>query len=156
MPAVDWMAAASLGISPEKLDVRFTQTKPPVSWIGARYDPVTKQAKEDVIDFAALTEPTVFFVGSAREAAAEYPKNSNVAAMLALATAGLDGTKVELVADPTPPKRNVSSVSFKGPIGTLSVEVEGAQSANPRTGAVVPLTVLRAIQVRLGAVVLGA
>ena len=86
MPAVDWMGSASLGVPAEDITVRFTQTKPPKSWIGARYDPETKMALSDVIDFARLTEKTTFFCGSAREAAAEYPKNSNIAAMLALAT----------------------------------------------------------------------
>ena len=41
-------------------------------------------------------------------------------------------------------------------VSRLEVEVEGVQSSNPRTGAVVPLTVLRAIKVRLASVVLGA
>jgi hypothetical protein len=32
MPSVDWMAAASLGVDPADVHVRFTQTKPPQSW----------------------------------------------------------------------------------------------------------------------------
>ena len=197
MPAVDWMASASLGVAPEELDVTFVQTKPPNSWIGARYSSASRllllllpaaaanpdlhagsgDPEPDVIDFGSLDEPATFFEGSAREAATQYPKNSNIAAMLALATAGLDATKVKLVAggftscacsfygffrqmlviaDPTPPIRNLARVSFCGPVGKLDVEVEGAQSANPRTGAVVPLTVLKAIKNSIGGLVLGA
>lgn len=156
MPAVDWMASASMGVAADDLDVTCTQTKPPASWIGARYDRTTGDPAPDVIDFSSLQKPTVFFEGTAREAASNYPKNSNICAMLALATAGLDNTLVRLVADPTPPKRNLVSVAFRSPIGKLDVEVEGMQSANPRTGAVVPLTVLRAIKMRVAAVALGA
>lgn len=156
MPAVDWMASASMGVPVAELDVTCTQTKPPASWIGARYDRITGELAPDVLDFSTLEEPTVFFEGTARDAASNYPKNSNIAAMLALATAGLDNTRVRLVADPTPPKRNLVSVAFRSPIGKLDVEVEGMQSANPRTGAVVPLTVLRAIKMRVAGIVLGA
>lgn len=156
MPAIDWMASASMGVPVTELDVTCTQTKPPASWMGARYDSSSGGQVADVMDFSSLTEPTAFFEGTAREAASNYPKNSNIAAMLALATAGLDNTRVRLVADPTPPKRNLVSVAFRSPIGKLDVEVEGMQSANPRTGAVVPLTVLRAIKMRVAGIVLGA
>jgi aspartate dehydrogenase len=141
MPAVDWMASASMGVPSEQLDVTCTQTKPPKSWIGARYDSNTGEPAPDVMDFASIEEPVTFFEGTAREAASNYPKNSNIAAMLALATAGLDGTKVKLVADPADPPRNYVGVAFSGPIGRLDVEVEGKQSANPRTGKLL-LTIL--------------
>lgn len=156
MPAVDWMASASMGVPVGELDVTCTQTKPPASWVGARYNRNTGDPAPDVIDFDSLQEPTTFFEGSAREAASNYPKNSNICALLALATAGLDNTRVRLVADPTPPKRNLVSVAFRSPIGKLDVQVEGLQSANPRTGAVVPLTVLRAIKMRVAGIALGA
>ena len=73
MPAVDWMGSASLGIPPEDLDVKFRQTKPPNSWVGARYDAATGEPTDDVMDFEGLEEPAVFFEGTAREAASSYP-----------------------------------------------------------------------------------
>ena len=37
-------------------------------------------------------------------------------------------------------------VEFVGKVGRMKVEVEGKQSANPRTGAMVPFSVLKAIK----------
>ena len=80
MPAVDWMGSASLGIPPEELHVKFRQTKPPNSWVGARYDAATGEPTDDVMDFEGLEEPAVFFEGTAREAASSYPVRAHIQA----------------------------------------------------------------------------
>lgn len=93
--------------------------------------------------------------GSAREAAALYPKNANVAAMLGLATAGLDETVVKLMADPAA-AGNLVSLSFAGAAGKLSVQVEAAPSpSNPRTSYVVSLSVIKAVRKLCCATVVG-
>eukprot|EP01047_Picozoa_sp_COSAG01_P010046 COSAG01_NODE_421_length_17271_cov_524.391218_20_plen_102_part_00 len=93
--------------------------------------------------------------GSAREAAALYPKNANVAAMLGLATAGLDETVVKLMADPAA-AGNLVSLSFEGAAGKLSVQVEAAPSpSNPRTSYVVSLSVIKAVRKLCCATVVG-
>lgn len=144
MGALDWMGS-SAGVTAGQR-VTATQTKPPESWIGAHYEPGTTNQLDDVVDFAALEEATVFFEGSARDAAASYPKNSNVLAMLALTTAGLDETHVQLVADPIDRSMR-SHVSYEGSAGAIEVRVAGKKSpTNPRTSQVVPLSVIKALR----------
>jgi aspartate dehydrogenase len=143
MPAVDWMSSSAL--EPGSV-VTATQTKPPNSWIGARYEPGTTTSLPDVINFAALSEKTTFFTGTAREAASFYPKNSNVLAMLALSTAGLDKTQVELVADPINTSMR-QTIRYEGSAGAVTTNVVGRQCpSNPRTSQVVPLSVIKALR----------
>jgi aspartate dehydrogenase len=135
LPAVDWMHAAALGGT---TSVSITQTKPVTSWAGT--------PAEDLIDLRRVLEPACFFTGSAREAAGRFAKSSNITAMLALATAGLDGTEVRLVADPTRTAMH-TRVTFEGPAGSVRVEWEGVPSErNPSTSADVPLSVIKAIR----------
>jgi aspartate dehydrogenase len=135
LPAVDWMQAAALGGT---TSVSITQTKPVTSWVGT--------PAEELIDFGCISGPTCFFSGSAREAAGRFAKSSNITAMLALATAGLDGTEVRLVANPTRTTMH-TRVAFEGPVGRVRVEWEGVPSdRNPSTSADVPLSVIKAIR----------
>lgn len=135
MPAVDWMGAAAIAGCDS---VTVTQTKPPKAWLGT--------PGEEVCDLMALKEPSILFEGPAREAAALYPKNANVSAMLGIATAGLDDTVVKLVADPTA-SGNLVILEFNGPAGCIKVEVQAAPSpTNPRTSMVVALSVIKALK----------
>ena len=143
MPGIDWMSASAL--EPGSM-VTAVQTKPPESWVGARCEPGTTDALPDVVDFETLTEPTVFFEGSARDAAAYYPKNSNVLAMLALSTAGLDHVTCKLVADPVDRSMR-QNISYAGSAGKITLDVYGKKSpTNPRTSQVVPLSVIKALR----------
>ena len=146
MPAVDWMGSAALE---DCAEVRVTQIKPPRAWLGT-------PAEDDHPDLLRLgTDPRVVFEGSSRDAASVFPKNANVAAMLALATAGLDKTRASLVADPTATGNRVE-LSFRGTAGKLKVEVEAAPSrTNPRTSAIVALSVVKAIRKLCCPVVVG-
>ena len=154
MPGIDWMSSSTLEPS-SSVSVTAVQTKPPNSWIGARYEPGTTISLPDVIDFNALTEPAIFFEGSAREAAAFYPKNSNVLAMLALSTAGLDATQVQLVADPINTTMR-QEIQYEGSAGKIALKVCGKQSPlNPKTSQVVPLSVIKALRNMTSPVSLG-
>jgi aspartate dehydrogenase len=66
--------------------------KPPRAWKGT--------PAENLLDLDTLTSAHVFFQGSAREAASQFPANANVAAISALAGIGFERTSVALVADP--------------------------------------------------------
>jgi aspartate dehydrogenase len=119
------------------LVVTYRGTKPPAAWKGT--------PAEDILDLDALSEPTVFFSGSARAAARSYPKNANVAATLALAGAGLDATRVELVADPTA-KGNRHTYEVRSPLCQYSMEIENAASGgNVKTSVATVYSVLREI-----------
>jgi aspartate dehydrogenase len=124
--------------------VSYTGTKPPAAWRGS--------AAESVLELDRLEVAQAFFTGSAREAALAYPKNANVAATLALAGAGLDATRVRLVADPAA-TGNRHAYSVTSPLGDFTIEIENRPSPdNPRTSAATVLSVMRCIRNRLGPV----
>lgn len=105
--------------------VTYTSRKPPASWTGT--------PAENTVDLAALKEAVVFYEGSARQASADYPKNANTAATIALAGAGFDDTRVLLIADPDV-TANVHQIEVASSVATVSIRVEGKPSrANPKT-----------------------
>jgi len=114
--------------------------KPPLAW---RDTPA-----EALLDLASIKTPTVFFSGSARDAARLYPKNANVAATLALCTLGMDATQVELVADPTI-QGNVHEIEACGAAGEMCLQLNNTASKdNPKTSMVTPYSVMRSIMSR--------
>ena len=144
LPAVDWMAAAALSGT---CSAAITQGKPVASWRGT--------PAAEMIDLDGLNQPACFFEGTAREAASRFPKSSNITAMLGLATAGLDNTKVKLVADPTRSEMH-TIIDFKSRVGNLRVEWNGVPSeTNPKTSADVPFTVIKALRNLTGVVCYG-
>lgn len=90
----------------ELQSVTYTSVKAPDAWFGT--------PGEALIGTMAMRERTVFFEGSARDAATQYPKNANVSATVAFAGIGLDRTRVKLAAEP----------AIAGPLGII--EAEGA------------------------------
>jgi aspartate dehydrogenase len=136
---VDALAAARLsGLE----SVVYTGRKPPLAWRGT--------PAERLVALDSLREATVFFEGSARKAAEDYPFNANVAAALALAGIGLDATKVRLVADPAI-KRNVHEFAVSAGCGDFSVRLEGRPSpANPKTSLMAGYSVARELLNRTG------
>jgi aspartate dehydrogenase len=106
--------------------VRYDSIKPPLAWRGTR--------AETIVDLDAIGEERVFFEGTAREAARDYPKNANVAAAVSFAGIGLDRTRVRLVAS-----RRVADplgvIEAEGEFGTFRFEVLAKASANPKSSA---------------------
>jgi len=129
---IDALAAARLS----GLDsVVYTGRKPPKAWKGT--------PAETLLALDALAEPAVFFEGSARKAAADYPFNANVAATLAIAGIGLDNTQVRLVADPGI-LRNVHEFTVSSACGDFTMKLEGRPSpANPKTSLMAGYSVAR-------------
>lgn len=90
--------------------------------------------------------PVVAFDGTARQAAARFPASANVAATLGLATLGLDETRVTVVGDPRAERvRHV--IRAAGAAGDYEVWIENHPSdRNPRTSAITPYAVVRALE----------
>jgi aspartate dehydrogenase len=88
---------------------------------------------------------TTVFDGSARDAAARFPKSVNVAATLALALDDWDLVRVRIVADPgTPYTRHV--IHAAGAAGSYRFDISNVPSEhNPATSAVVPYAALQAV-----------
>lgn len=115
--------------------VVYEGRKNPRSWAGSK--------AEELCDLYNLIEATVFFKGSAREAANLFPANANVAATLALAGIGLDDTEVQLVADPKVTK-NQHSIYANGKFGEMTVKMAGVPlEDNPKTSTLAALSVAR-------------
>lgn len=142
--AVDALSAMRLA----GLDkVVYRGIKPPGAWLGS--------AAEAMCDLSKVARRTVFFTGTAREAAATFPKNANVAAIVGMAGTGLDDTRAELIADPTA-RQNCHEVEAEGLTGAFSLRIAGNPSPeNPRTSALTAYSILNATLTRTAAVVFG-
>ena len=120
-----------------RVDVTYRGIKPPRAWKGS--------PAETVVDLDRLAEPATFFSGTGRQAALTYPKNANVVAALALAGAGFDDMRVELVADPAAAS-NQHTYSVASPVCSYSMAIEAQGSAgNARTSVTTVLSILQEI-----------
>src|SRR5438874_698912 len=119
--------------------VRMTTRKPPRGLAGAPY----LVAHGIIVE--GLREPKRVFSGSAREAAAGFPANDNVAAGLSLAGIGPDRTVVEIWADPGV-DRNCHRIEVESDSARFSLTIENIPSENPKTGRITALSVLAALR----------
>lgn len=130
---IDGIAAAKEG-GLEK--VTYKGCKSPNSWRGSY--------AETLIDLDHVKEATVFYKGTAREAALNFPANANVAATIALAGIGMDETQVELTVDPDI-KQNKHTIVAEGRFGQMTIEMIGVPlESNPKTSTLAALSVIRA------------
>jgi aspartate dehydrogenase len=117
------LAARTAGLR----SVSYTSLKGPNAW--------KRTPAQELLGENAKTERVIFFSGSARQAALQYPQNANVGATIALASLGLDRTHVALGSDP----------NVEGPLGIIEAQGEFgrfkfeslalASSTNPKTSA---------------------
>ena len=137
---LDAVVAAAEG---EISSVVMTTRKPPAGLKGAPYL-VTNGISVD-----GLNEAKRVFSGSARDAAAGFPANVNVAAALSLAGIGPDRTRIDIWADPAV-TRNCHEIEVEADSARFKVSIENVPSDNPKTGRIVALSVLAALR-KLGA-----
>jgi aspartate dehydrogenase len=137
---LDAVVAAAEG---DITSVCMTTRKPPGGLKGAPY------LEQHGISVDGLTEAKRVFSGSAREAAAGFPANVNVAAALSLAGIGPDRTRIDIWADPAV-TRNCHDIEVEADSARLRMSIENVPSENPKTGRIVALSVLAALR-KLGA-----
>jgi aspartate dehydrogenase len=119
--------------------VTMITRKPPSGLEGAPY------LVERGISLKELKAPMKIFDGSAREGARGFPANVNVAAALSLAGIGADKTRLEIWADPAL-SRNTHRIEVDADTARFSMMIEGTPSENPRTGRIVPLSVIATLR----------
>jgi len=119
--------------------VRMITRKPPRGLAGAPY------LVANGISVEGLNEAKRVFVGTAREGAAGFPANVNVAAALSLAGIGADRTMMEIWADPAI-ERNCHSIEVDSDSARFTLAIENIPSENPRTGRITALSVLAALR----------
>jgi aspartate dehydrogenase len=131
-----WARAAAEGTIHS---VTMITRKPPSGLEGAPYLVARGMSLKD------LKAPMKIFDGSAREGARGFPANVNVAAALSLAGIGPDKTRLEIWADPAL-TRNTHRIEVDADTARFSMAIEGIPSENPRTGRIVPLSVIAALR----------
>ncbi len=121
-------------------ELRIVTRKHPRSLAGAPY------IVANAIDLDAIRTPTRIFEGSAREGAAGFPANVNVAAALGLAGIGPDATRLEIWADPAM-TTNRHTVVMRADTASVEMTIDNVPSEeNPRTGRIVAASMLAALR----------
>jgi len=115
--------------------VKMVTRKPVRGLLGAPY------LNERSIDIERISEPLRIFCGTAREAAAGFPENLNVAVALSLAGIGPDRTSLEIWADPSL-DRNTHHIEVKSDTAGFTMSIENIPSENPKTGRITALSVI--------------
>jgi aspartate dehydrogenase len=133
---LDAVAAAGEG---QIHSVHMTTRKPPRGLAGAPY------LKENAISVEGLKTAKRVFSGTAREAAAGFPANVNVAAALSLAGIGPDRTTIEIWADPEV-TRNCHTIEVDADSARFTLSIENVPSENPKTGRITALSALAALR----------
>lgn len=129
-----------------ELRLRYQSRKPPGAW--------SAELRALGHDPATLDRPLNLFSGTAREAAAAYPQNLNVAAALALAGPGFEATAVEVVCDPAA-TGNEHVVISESEFGSMELTIRNRPSpSNPKSSWIVGQSLLAAIDQHFSPVVM--
>jgi len=126
--------------------VCYRARKPALAWSGT--------PAEERLDLAALNQAECFYQGSAREAALLYPKNSNVAATVAIAGLGFDKTRVELIADPALTE-NCHEIIADANAGSFQIQLSGYPLPDsPKTSALAAYSVVKCVSDQVATVII--
>lgn len=118
-------------------EVTYTSTKPPSAWDGTPGEALIRQhSPNDVVKI---------FDGAASMAALQYPRNANVAAAVALAGVGFEGTRVRLVSDPNC-LENVGEIEARTPSSVMQLRLSGRSfEDNPKSSQVTVASIVAAL-----------
>ena len=121
-------------------EVMITTRKGPKSIKGVPY------FEENGIDVDAITEDTVVFDGTAKEAIQHFPKNINVSALLSIAGIGAEKTRVRIIVSPAYTK-NIHEVTVDSNAGKITARTENVPSPdNPKTSYLAILAAITALE----------
>lgn len=119
--------------------ISLTTRKHPRSLKGARFFDTSG------IDPDLISEQTVLFEGTAGQAVSLFPANTNVAALLSLATIGSQRMRVRVIADPGTDK-NTHLIEASGTFGSMRLEIQNVPDvSNPRTSRLAALSAIQKI-----------
>ncbi|MCL2607783.1 MAG: aspartate dehydrogenase [Methanomassiliicoccaceae archaeon] len=105
-----------------------------------------KYLDERGIDISRISEPTVIYKGTAREAVQIFPKNVNVAAAVSIMGVGFDRTKVTIIADPET-HSNSHQLTVKGEFGEMVSTTRNVPSPlNPSSSHLAALSAISALK----------
>jgi aspartate dehydrogenase len=142
--ALDTLTAAAAG----RLDsVTITVRKNIAAWYGT--------PAEQLFDLGRLQAATTVYEGPVRAGARLYPANVNIAAAVALAGIGLDRTQLRIIADPAI-ATHIVEVEASGEFGRFHFSEDVIpEPANPKTGKIVALALLKTIRQLSSELVIG-
>ena len=129
---LDAISAASL--SKELRNVKLIQRKPPKALMSG-------------IESKKIKKEKILLKSTARKVCKEFPKNSNIAATLAICGIGFDKTKVIVIADPKV-KKNIAEIEALGKFGKLRVILENNPSSNPKTSRLTAMSIILSLNKR--------
>jgi aspartate dehydrogenase len=137
MGGLDVIKAANMGTLDE---VILTSIKPPAALKVVHY------IIENGIELSGISERTVIYEGTARDAVSKFPQNINVAAVLSLCGIGADRTMVRIVADPHG-YANIHHVVARGAFGEMEITLKNLPNpSNPKTSYLAGLSALAMIR----------
>ena len=130
-------------------EVMLVTRKPPRSFEGAPF------IEERKIDLSKISEETVLFEGSAREAVRLFPRNVNVSASLSLAGIGADRTRVRIIADPKA-DRITHEIHVRGEFGEIITKtINKPFPENPKTSYIAALSAIATLRKISGSIIVG-
>ncbi|WP_432352917.1 aspartate dehydrogenase [Sporosarcina sp. A2] len=107
---------------------------------------ITTRKSPGSLGMDKVYEEEILFEGSAREAVKRFPKNVNVALILALAGIGVEKTTVRVVVDPNV-TQNTHTIEAEGDFGKMHLQVENTPMVhNPKTSLLAALSILATLQ----------
>ncbi|AIY04573.1 aspartate dehydrogenase [Planococcus sp. PAMC 21323] len=100
-------------------------------------------------------EEQIVFEGSAYQAVEKFPKNVNVALVLAIAGIGVEKTNVRVIVDPAV-TQNSHVIEAEGDFGRMELKVENnPMLSNPKTSLLAALSILSVLQNKESALRIG-